>query len=89
MEKISQSRVVETDDLRLLAYIQHMAQTARSDSARRAFELFLQQERQRLETGGGFDSLRPSEEASRAAVDSPDRASWRNKNRLPNDQTVY
>ncbi len=37
-----------TGDLRLLAYVQHMAQTARSEPARRAFELFLQQEKDRL-----------------------------------------
>ena len=51
MGEIIQARGVETEDLRLLAYIQHMAQTARSEPARRAFELFLKQEKQRFDAG--------------------------------------
>ncbi len=51
MEEIVQERSVATDDLRLLTYVQHMAQTARSEPARQAFELFLKQEKQRLNPG--------------------------------------
>ncbi len=47
MDEIIQKRSVATDDLRLFAYLQHMAQTARSAPAKRAYELFLQQEKQR------------------------------------------
>lgn len=37
-----------TDDLRLLIYARHMANTALAEPARRMFELFLEQERERL-----------------------------------------
>ncbi len=48
MDRIMQKQVVTTDDLRLLAHVQHMAQTARSEPAKRAFELFLEQGKQRF-----------------------------------------
>lgn len=38
-----------TDDLRLLAYVQHMAETAQSDAARRMFLEYMELERRRLE----------------------------------------
>jgi hypothetical protein len=48
----------ESDDLRLLAYVHHMAQTAQSKTARRLFELFVQQESRRSEAqSGGRHSL--------------------------------
>ena len=44
----------ELDDLSLLAYAEHMAETAQSESARQLFELYVRQERTRLEAGGVF-----------------------------------
>ncbi len=48
MDESIQKQGAPTDDLRLLAYAQLMAQTARSEPGKRAFELFLKQEKQRL-----------------------------------------
>ncbi len=89
MDNSLQQQDRATDALRLLAYVQYLAETARSDTARHAFALFLQQERQRFETASGFDSPRPSMEASRDSVASPDRTTWRQRKRLPKTETVY
>ncbi len=51
MDEVIQKRGVTTNDLRLLAYVQHMALSARSEPAKRAFELFLKQEKQRFDAG--------------------------------------
>ena len=40
------------DNLRLLAYVHHMAQTARCDAAKRLFSHFAQQEARRLHAQG-------------------------------------
>jgi hypothetical protein len=39
------------DYLRFLGSVEHMAQTTRSEHARRAFKMFLKQERKRFEAG--------------------------------------
>jgi hypothetical protein len=44
-----QTGEVATHDLRLLAYMQVMAQTAQPAAAKRLFELFAQQENRRIE----------------------------------------
>ena len=56
MSQVLETRDWAADDLRFLAYAQHMAQTAQCDSAKRLFELFAQQEARRIETNGGFQS---------------------------------
>ena len=47
-----QIRELATDDPRLLAYAQHMAETARSEPAKHWFESFVDQERRRLWANG-------------------------------------
>ena len=47
-----QSIALTTDDLRLLAYVQHMAETAQSDSARHMFQEYMELERRRLGATG-------------------------------------
>jgi len=37
------------DDLHILTYVHYMAQTARSGEAKQLFEMFLNQEKQRLQ----------------------------------------
>ena len=54
MNAILQTRVWATSDLSLLAYAQHMADTARSDAAKKLFELFVLKEIQRLKVSGGL-----------------------------------
>jgi len=43
---------VATRDLRPLAYVQHMAETARSGPAKCMFEMYAEQERRRLAADG-------------------------------------
>ena len=45
---------VSRDNLRLLAYVHHMAQTARCDAAKRLFSHFAQQEARRLHAHGAL-----------------------------------
>jgi len=45
-----------TDDIRLLSYVQHMAQTARSPAAREMFVEYLSLERQHLAANNGLHS---------------------------------
>lgn len=52
MDAMLQTRVLSTSDLSLLAYAQHMADTARSDAAKNLFESFVQKEIQRLKASG-------------------------------------
>ena len=54
MDAMFQTKGLATSDLSLLAYAQHMADTARSDAAKQLFEAFVQQERQWLEASGGL-----------------------------------
>lgn len=54
MTEIPQTRELAMDDLRLLAYLKYMAQTAQSDAGKRLFELFAEQEFRRLEADGCF-----------------------------------
>ena len=42
------------DDLHILTYVHHMAQTARSGEAKKLFEMFLNKEKQRLEVNDGI-----------------------------------
>lgn len=42
------------DDLHILTYDHHMAQTARSGEAKKLFEMFLNQEKQRLGVNDGI-----------------------------------
>jgi hypothetical protein len=53
MGETTQTGVVATGDVSLLAYAQHMAKTARSEAAKRMFEAYVEQERQRLEANSG------------------------------------
>jgi hypothetical protein len=48
MAEMHQRKGSVTGDLRLLAYAQHMAKTARTDHAKRLFESFVEVERGRL-----------------------------------------
>lgn len=48
-----QSIALTVDDLRLLAYVQHMAQTAQSGAARRMFQEYMELEKQRIAGNGG------------------------------------
>ena len=54
MNERSEYREIGTEDLRLLAYLQHMARTARSDSAKRLCELFARHEQGRMEANDGI-----------------------------------
>ncbi len=54
MSTMPQTRAVATGDLRILAYAQHMAQTAQPTAAKLLFEFFAQQEKQRIEANGSF-----------------------------------
>ena len=47
MDEMPQIRELATSDLCLLTYVQHMAETAQSDAAKRLFESFVEQERVR------------------------------------------
>lgn len=57
MNETLQKHVVATEDLHFLAYVQYMAQTARSEAAKLIFDSFVKQERARLEQSGGFRTL--------------------------------
>lgn len=57
MDDSIHKRGVAADDLRLLTYVQHMLQTARSEPAKREFELFLNQEKQRMKPASGMPPL--------------------------------
>ena len=52
MAEMLQVGAVATRDLYLLAYAQHMAETARSEPAKCMFEMYAEQERRRLEANG-------------------------------------
>ena len=48
------SIALTADDLRLLAYVQHMAQTAQSGAAKRMFQEYMELEKQRIAGRGGL-----------------------------------
>ncbi len=52
MSMMPQSKELTMSDFPFLAYAQHMAATARSDAAKRMFELFLEQEKRCLAAKG-------------------------------------
>jgi len=54
MNAMFQTKTLDASDLSILAYAQHMADTARSDAAKNLFESFVQQEIQRLKASGGL-----------------------------------
>ena len=54
MDEMPQIRELATSDLCLLTYVQHMAETAQSDAAKRLFESFVEQERRRLPANGAY-----------------------------------
>jgi hypothetical protein len=54
MSTMSQTGEWDTDDVRLLAYVHHMAQTAQSTAAKHLFGSFVQQETRRIQANGGF-----------------------------------
>lgn len=54
MFTMSQTAESGTDGLWLLAYAQHMAQTAQPAEVKHLFELFAQQEIRRIEADEGF-----------------------------------
>jgi hypothetical protein len=47
MEKTSQGSAIHMEDIRILTYVQHMAQTAKSDEGKRIFKAYLEQESRR------------------------------------------
>ena len=49
MTGMPETRAVAASDVSLLTYAEHMAETARSDAAKRMFEAYVEQERHRLE----------------------------------------
>lgn len=49
MGDVNPIKNLATEDLHHLAYAQHMALTAQTDVGKRMFELFVEQERQRIE----------------------------------------
>lgn len=55
------------DDLRLLAYVQHMAETAQSDAARHMFQEYMELEKRRLKAAGG-PGVRAQTEQGTAAM---------------------
>lgn len=52
MAEMLQHKELETEDLRLLAFMQRMAQTAQSSAARQVYELFLEGEKKRYSIRG-------------------------------------
>ncbi len=48
------SPLLTMDDLRLLAYVQHMADTAQSDAARHLFQEYMELEKRRLVATDGL-----------------------------------
>jgi hypothetical protein len=66
MSRIVQSGEWTPDTRHLLSYMCHMAQTAQSDAAKRAFTLFAQSETRRIEMQGGTE--RPSIEKGNGVI---------------------
>lgn len=54
MSRIQQIREPVAENCWLLAYMHHMAQTAQPTASKRLFDLFAQQETQRIERNNGL-----------------------------------
>ena len=71
MVEMRQMRTLAPSDLSLLAYAQRMAETSRSAAAKHMFEVYVKQERQRLESlasarsGGAGSTLKHTEEGAK------------------------
>lgn len=68
MAEMPQVRRMATGDFSLLAYAQHMAETARSETAKHLFESFVEQERRWL-SANGVHQLHKSGAQEPAAAD--------------------
>lgn len=60
MTETLQTEELATENLWVLAYMQHMAQTAQPAAAKRLYELFAQQEKQQIEAKGGIQIPAPA-----------------------------
>ena len=57
------------DDLRLLAYVQHMAETTQSDAARHMFQEYMELEKRRLVATRGPEVRAPAKHGAPAMAD--------------------
>jgi len=72
MTKLSdamQAAALTMDDLRLLTYVQHMAETAQSDTARHLFQEYMELEKRRLGATGGSGLRTQAKCQTRATAD--------------------
>ena len=72
MTKLSgalQAVALTMDDLRLLVYVQHMAETAQSDAARHMFQEYMELEKRRLGATGGAGVRTQAKCQTRAMAD--------------------